>query len=517
MVPSKKLAADECLKLAEMALMVPWAADGDRDRVLSAFQSSEPVTAASRRKKQQHYNTIHMYLTEHMWDAMMDPDVQKDTKLNALVTHCFKLGMRNPTEPSMKLICSLWLMCCHSNGDLSRMSSVSKSLYLKTVKQNIENQRRRSHDPPSWVEVLPGNPMELMRDNAITFRLAFPTESLPIAPKISIDMIMCFDSSYSCRGGLRNQVPFGSPLRLGPSGSSSGGSGLGNGLNLENLIVGFMQSMQSSNTQMLQLMTNPQTPSPSAKVTSLAAIEDRCRQPLALPGLTRSRTAPLFEELPDSPPSAVAKAPSASAVVTSSGPIAHEVLPAPAAAAATEADDDNDKGVGGANVDVLNLFGALQDRKAASKAKAKAKATAKADSDDTDNEPSSPAAAPAMPMKKAKVSEHVKVGTAMKGGAAPKSEKKAKEGELVQAGKVKAVKGGETAKVVASKTEKYAKKPSLTPSEKARLEKAKSSGHKRKLRASDGYGCSKCRWVFRGCAACKASDFTGFRWNPQMP
>jgi hypothetical protein len=51
------------------------------------------------------------------------------------------------------------------------------------------------------------------------------------------------------------------------------------------------------------------------------------------------------------------------------------------------------------------------------------------------------------------------------------------------------------------------------------LSKAKAmqkSGKDRKLKVSDGWGCSKCRWRFDGCSQCKGKKFTGFVWNPHM-
>jgi hypothetical protein len=59
----------------------------------------------------------------------------------------------------------------------------------------------------------------------------------------------------------------------------------------------------------------------------------------------------------------------------------------------------------------------------------------------------------------------------------------------------------------------------LSTADKVALSKAKAtqkSGKVRRLKASDGWGCSKCRWRFDGCSQCKGKTFTGFVWNPSM-
>ncbi len=59
----------------------------------------------------------------------------------------------------------------------------------------------------------------------------------------------------------------------------------------------------------------------------------------------------------------------------------------------------------------------------------------------------------------------------------------------------------------------------LSASDKLALAKARASqksGKERKLKVSDGWGCSKCRWRFDGCSQCKGKTFAGFVWNPSM-
>jgi hypothetical protein len=84
-------------------------------------------------------------------------------------------------------------------------------------------------------------------------------------------------------------------------------------------------------------------------------------------------------------------------------------------------------------------------------------------------------------------------------------------------GKCKIVKGASV-----SEAEEVAGDPNskeLSEVDKLRLATARlnaKNGKLRKLTASDGLGCAKCRWRFAGCTQCKGTTFTGFVWNPFM-
>ncbi len=113
----------------------------------------------------------------------------------------------------------------------------------------------RAPDPPVWVEVLPAKPVELLRDFPLVYRTAFPGELSPAQPGVNVELIGGFDMSYSCRGGLRTPVTFGSGA--GPS-SAGASSSSGSGMDLERLLMGFMQGMQQSQQQMMQNMQQSQ-------------------------------------------------------------------------------------------------------------------------------------------------------------------------------------------------------------------------------------------------------------------
>jgi hypothetical protein len=510
MIASATLSAADQAELGMVAVGVPWASEADLAKVLSAFAVEAPLAPGKRRRSQQDFLAIHHYLTGRMWDAMLDGTVPSDTKLIALVGHCIHLGMRCPTEPSLKWVCSLWLVCCTDPGELARLSVVDKTLKLKQVKLSFNQYRMRAPDPPVWVERLPAKPVELLRDFPLVYRTAFPGEGSPAEPGVNVELIGGFDMSYSCRGGLRTPVTFGSGA--GPS-SAGASSSSGSGMDLERLLMGFMQGMQQSQQQMMQGMQQSQQQlmlQPSRPATTLAALEDRSHRQAGLlgfePPLNRQRTTPLFEELPDSPAAkapALAAAPDGTMAVfgAAAGPADATAAPAPAHAAAVEPAPDTlavtqavvaVPATVQAGGDISDLLGLIEERKTEAKARA--------------------AEAKAAKVAEAKAAKATEAATAAVGevGAKAKAAAKAAAKPAAKAA-AKPAAGAEA--------EAECDAIGLSAADKVALSKAKAmqkSGKVRKLKVSDGWGCSKCRWRFDGCSQCKGKKFTGFVWNPHM-
>jgi hypothetical protein len=294
-------------------------------------------------------------------------------------------------------------------------------------------------------------------------------------------------------------------------------------LNLESLLMGFVQSMQSNQQQLIQIMAQPQISMPPRSVTTLASLEDRSlRQAGHMgfePPFCRSRTGPLFEELPDSPPSKAAAPPPAGAAAATAiciaavqGAVAPAVSDAPEA---LEAPVDSDE--------MADLFGMLQERKEEAKVKAQETKAAKAK-----------AKAPALvgaglvavvAVEAPKPAKHGKAGKKRKYGKKEKQlkVKDKKTPEVCEATAVAlaeaVAKSGVACKAKAGAKAVALAKAGALAGDKAKLAQAKANAKtdkKRKLDASDGWGCSKCRWSVNGCSQCKSETFVGFRWNSSM-
>jgi hypothetical protein len=527
MIASATLSAADQAELSTIAISVPWTSDADIAKVLNALAVAAPLAPGKRRRAQQDYMSVHHYLTKNMWEGMLDGTVPSDTKLTAFMGHCIHLGMRCPTEPTLKWLCSLWLVCCTDPGDLARMSVIDKTLKFKQVKLSFNQYRLRASDPPVWVDRLPATPLELLRDFPLVYRLSFPTDATPVPPGVSADLISGFDMSYSCRGGLKTPVTFGS----GASSSSAVvSSAAGSGMDIERLLMTFMQGMQQSQQHMMQNVQQSQQqlmlhPKPA---TTLAALEDRSYRQAGMmgfeqPPISRQRTTPLFEEVPESPP---AKAPASAFAVTAAPESTVAVYATEAAAAPAPAEVAVTAPPAGG--DISELFGMLQDRKDDAKTKAAEAKAAKAAATKAEKA----AAQASVAATSAATAMAAAAGTATvvdagkvtgKNGKSPKAAKaaaaKAAASATAAAKTANPVPAAKSAKAAAAKPVPEADAASerlLSAADKVALAKARAKGGARKLKVSDGWGCSKCRWRFDGCSQCKNKTFTGFVWNPSM-
>jgi hypothetical protein len=557
MVASATLTADETSELAIIAVGVQWASEADVNRVLAAFTVQPSLPPGKRRRSQQDYTKAHHFLTARMWEAMLDPQTPSDVKLTALLGHFVKLGLRCPSEPTIKWLTSLWLVSSTDPVELGRMGVTDKTIRLKNTKVHFNSMRQRATDPPEWVGVLPSNPVDMLRNYPLVFAAAFAGGASPAPPGVSMEMISAFDMTYSCRGGLAT-LPMsfgGSPGQPTPSLASSSSS---TSVDLSNMIMGFMQSMQANQHQMVQLMINPNMSPRSA--TSLASLEDRSyRQQGGLmgfqPEISRSRSTPLFEEIVDSSSPAKCATPLADRAAVSR----ETDLPETSTLANA---DEIALGFRAPSVaaGIDELFAMMQNRKEESKVKAQEAKTAKAQeakaakaAADLESGVSTAAASSVAlklekangkgkPVKKEAVAAAGDVAIAAAPPVAPKPAKAKGKGKPVKKDAVAAAGDGAIAAAppVAPKPAKAKGKgkmvkveavieaaevagdPSskeLSEVDKLRLAKAKlnaKNGKIRKLKASDGWGCAKCRWRFSGCAQCKGKTFTGFVWNPLM-
>ena len=472
------LTAEQKSEIAVLVANVPWHSPAEKDSILDMIQTDAP--SFKKRRQMQDFMAVHHYLTAGMWDAFKDSTIPSEVKLQGLLSHAMKLGLRTPSEPSLKWLCSLWLWITLDGATLTRMDMVSKGMRLKTVKSVWDNLRRRSPgEPPAVVDKLPVKVVDFLRDYPVLYRAAFPGEASPAEPGIDVEGLRGFDMSYNCRGGLAKLVPLAqSPVRraAGSQGLPPSGS---NGMDVFERMAGmFMQCMsqQFSAVQGVQ-----------RGVLSMSTLEDRTRHqpaaPLALlpsgfgcpsvalpPSGSRGPLALMAPE--DSVPP---KTPSPAKlgtvpVETSPSPVPDPNCPTP---------------------DIEDLLTMMQERKGS---KGAAKATA-----------ATPAATE--PVPKAKPPTAAKA-TASSSSSTPKA---------VATLKSKATKVGKS-KAPAVAAAKPAAKAAAKPAAKGAIAPAKPSAKAKgsPWKPDDGFGCSKCRWAFTGCSQCKSETFGGFRWNSSM-
>lgn len=111
----------------------------------------------------------------------------------------YRLGLRTPSEPTIKWITSVWQVLSSSKASLALCTDVHKKSLLVHVKQQFKARLARLEDPVEWVPVLCETPSDLRRQFPKLFEAAFAGGLVPGTARIDIQSVAAYDSSYGCR------------------------------------------------------------------------------------------------------------------------------------------------------------------------------------------------------------------------------------------------------------------------------------------------------------------------------
>ncbi len=100
------VSAGELAELAVGACDINFAA-GDLEKVLAVLTEVKPAQTTKRRRAQQNYLSILQYGTAAMWSSFQKPG-DRNAKLLDILNLRIKLGLRLPSEHTLKLIASWW-------------------------------------------------------------------------------------------------------------------------------------------------------------------------------------------------------------------------------------------------------------------------------------------------------------------------------------------------------------------------------------------------------------------------
>ena len=458
------LTAEEKADLTVSVCSMKWADEAHVASVLSHLTTDEPQhkLAGQRRRGLQKFTEILNYGDDAFWVALTSADTGSTTKLQCIMSLAIRLGLRLPSEPTLKALCSAWVVATHPASSLHVMEQQTKSVFFKHVKVAFDNLRRRAAEPMVWISELPADPLCFLRDYPSMFSAAYIGEAKPIPCKLDLATVHAFDQSFGCRGSARVASFSARPssshhtpaIQLSPVRSE--------GFALERLASQFLNQMQSvaaAQNRMLEMaLANQQGPGSLRSMAALMAspapmrLEDR-RGPAIL-----DRQTLIVEEVDESQaPSLVQRGGSTTSITTQSPAKSCGAL-APTATTDAAGGSPSPSAAGELQV----MLDALASRQAEKKEEAKARKAA---------------------VCAAQASEH---RPSVEGGSVPATPK------------AKVMKRPASATVTAASDP-----PAMPPA-------------KRPAAASNGFGCSKCRWSQRGCSQCKDPTFGGFKWNVAM-
>lgn len=145
--------AEERAELASKIIGFHWAGDHGV-RVLSALTPTEEP-GPKKRRSQQNFDAMVSYGTQEFWDHLGDSAAVSNSKLDSIISMGIRLGLRCPSEHTLKLMNSLWVFCSEPNDRLQRMSSAQKYTLLQHTKREFDRARKLACEPPLYIQKLP--------------------------------------------------------------------------------------------------------------------------------------------------------------------------------------------------------------------------------------------------------------------------------------------------------------------------------------------------------------------------
>jgi hypothetical protein len=460
----------------------------DMHAILGSLSEGVAVSSgAKRRRVQQNWMAVHNYGTAEFWTRLQDPAMPGSCKLDLILQLAIGLGLRLPTEPSIKWMTSWWLSVAEEPSEVARMDGAAKKTMLAHVKATFDGLRKAAGDPVLFLEKLPENAVVFLRDAPSLYHVCF-VAGPPVVPAMSIQNIAAIDMTYGCRGGAAKLQPQAASQLALPNVSLQLGDSP-----MERMASMMFQRMEAMATNQQRLMEMAMTGAVTgaghrANPRPLAALAGS--SPLMLRKLPTMAVGGPCLALGDASSDASGTPPPKAARLTITVGSPTSVIPGSEDTLVGVEDHEED---GAEADDLAKMLDMMAERKAAAAAaaaaiKSKNKTTGDATGEGTGEGIGHAGAAKGKGKGKTKSTGDGTgegIGDADKGNG--KGHGKGK-GKTKSSGKLTLkIKAKPQAKVLAKAVNKAA--------------------------APDVLGCSKCRWGKGGCKQCKNPKFSGLRFS----
>jgi hypothetical protein len=150
----------------------------------SASTTALSVTAGNARKTLQDYTQFVHYFTETEWIMLLNANVGQHCKMSSVIGKCCKLGLSNPSEPTYKIMTSLFLILTRGYNEARMMDPEGKRDMLLHFKSAMKTSTLQVS---MMLDKLP-TPRELAENYPDFFKSAFP-DDFPVTCKIEECML----------------------------------------------------------------------------------------------------------------------------------------------------------------------------------------------------------------------------------------------------------------------------------------------------------------------------------------
>lgn len=100
------LQPEDCAELCQFATTAEWQ-QTDLERILQALAMVSVPPCRKRRRAQQNFTAVMEYFTEADWKSLAT-STSKDGVLLAIIRRAWQVGLRTPSEPTLKAMNSAW-------------------------------------------------------------------------------------------------------------------------------------------------------------------------------------------------------------------------------------------------------------------------------------------------------------------------------------------------------------------------------------------------------------------------
>ncbi len=250
-------------ELAEGVASLKWIPQ-DLAMLLAQLQQ---VSAASgitlqRRRQLQDYTAILHYADELVWDKLNDADASPHVKMDVILELAGGLGLRLPTEGTLKLLCSFWMVV--TLPAVQRVLRSDKQMHLFSVKRSWDKMRKNFAEPAAWVSKLPNSTAAFATEFPQLYQSWFKG-TVPVVPPIEvIQLITSTDATYSCRAGSQPKAQ--ASADTGPSGIA------------ERMMSMMLDRIVGGSNGCNIRMVTPQSPAPRCLTSLTACDSERVRR-----------------------------------------------------------------------------------------------------------------------------------------------------------------------------------------------------------------------------------------------
>jgi hypothetical protein len=220
MMSQTTISSDDIGPVTELILRCRWAEPSQKTALLKMVGS---LTHSARpRAKLQDFETLAMFISEQMWAALLNDDVDYHSKAALLCDHAVALQLRHPTEPTVGCMIALLLLCTEGPVKARSTSPAFQHDLCVSLKEMLK--KRMKTAPVKVISKLGSDPALFMVEHPDIFAAVF-ARGAPVRPKVTLAEITAISNSINLRNRKGGREKTMNPFASSSSSSSSRSSG----------------------------------------------------------------------------------------------------------------------------------------------------------------------------------------------------------------------------------------------------------------------------------------------------